>query len=122
LTLEDVVRVSEGAEPVELAASARVRMEGARAVVEEALNSGQSVYGLTTGVAERKRFPIGQDNRRPFNRLPVRSHRVAQGPAARPALGPKGRRGRPLQPTRAGLRGTAAGPTVWVEAVRGKNG
>jgi histidine ammonia-lyase len=86
LTLEDIVRVSEGAEPVELAATARVRMEEARAVVEEVLKSGQSVYGLTTGVAERKRFRIGQEDGRPFNRLLVRSHRVAQGPAARPAL------------------------------------
>jgi len=86
LTLGDLIRIADGAEPVELGPVARARMEAARAVVEEVSESGQLVYGLTTGVAERKRFPLGPGDRRPFNRLLVRSHRVAQGPAARPAL------------------------------------
>jgi histidine ammonia-lyase len=86
LTLEDLVRVAEGVEPVELAPGARARMVDARAVVEEVLASGELVYGLTTGVAERKRVPLGPGDRRHFNRLLVRSHRVAQGRAARPAL------------------------------------
>lgn len=86
LTLEDVVRTFEGNEPVELAGVARARMASARSIVEEVLESRQPAYGLTTGVAERKRFPLGAGDAAPFNRLLVRSHRVAQGPAARPSL------------------------------------
>ncbi len=55
LTIAALARVAEDAPHVELAPAARVRMSRARAVVEEVMGSGEIVYGLTTGVAERKR-------------------------------------------------------------------
>ena len=62
------------------------RMERARAVVQAVLEKQEPVYGLTTGLAERKRSPLPAGSRRAFNRLLVRSHRVAQGPLASATL------------------------------------
>ncbi len=61
-------------------------MGRARAVVLEVLEKEEPVYGLTTGVAERKRSLLPAAGRLSFNRLLVRSHRVAQGPLASGAL------------------------------------
>ncbi len=82
LTIEDVVAVARRNERVRLAAAARARMESAHAVVEEALAAGDPVYGLTTGVAERKRVLLEPAERRLFSQRLVLSHRVAQGEAA----------------------------------------
>ena len=81
LTIEEVVRVARGGEQVELAPVAVETMRASRAVVEEALASGQQVYGFSTGVGMRKRFAIEEDQAR-FNRQLIRGHLVAQGPNA----------------------------------------
>jgi histidine ammonia-lyase len=86
MTLGELVAIAERNEPVELAEPARARMERARVIVEDALSRGQPVYGLTTGLAERKRFSLAPGQRRTFNRLLVQSHRVAQGPAVAPQV------------------------------------
>lgn len=82
LTLDEVVRVARGAEEVTLASEAVERMRAARAVVERALARGDVVYGLTTGVASRKRSAVSAGDAAAFNRLMVQSHRVGQGPHA----------------------------------------
>ncbi|HXF99024.1 MAG TPA: aromatic amino acid lyase [Gaiellaceae bacterium] len=84
LTVEEVVRVARGGERVELAAEAVERMREARAVLEEAIARGDAVYGVTTGVASRRRVRVGDSEREAFNRLLLRSHRVGQGPDAAP--------------------------------------
>ena len=81
LTLDEVVRVARDGEKVELAPIAVEKMRASRAVVELALESGQQVYGFTTGVGMRKRFAIEEDQAR-FNRQLIRGHLVGQGPAA----------------------------------------
>jgi histidine ammonia-lyase len=82
LTLEDVVRVARSSETVELASEAVERMREARAVVEGAVDRGDAVYGVTTGVASRKRVRVSADEAAEFNRRLIQSHRVGQGPAA----------------------------------------
>ncbi|HTW10130.1 MAG TPA: aromatic amino acid ammonia-lyase, partial [Acidimicrobiales bacterium] len=82
LTIDSVVAVATGARTVALAAEARARMAKARAVVEASLSRAEPVYGLTTGLAERKRSVLAAPRRRALNRLMVQSHRVAQGPLA----------------------------------------
>ena len=81
LTLEQVVRVARGGEQVELAPEAIEKMRASRAVVEEALASGQQVYGFSTGVGMRKRFAIEEEQAH-FNRQLIRGHLVAQGQSA----------------------------------------
>jgi histidine ammonia-lyase len=84
LTVEDLVAVARRGKTVELAPSARHRMKLAREVVEDALASGEPVYGLTTGVAERKRVRLRPADRQRFNQRLVLNHRVAQGEPAPP--------------------------------------
>ena len=81
LTLDEVVRVARRGEEVELAPEALEQMRATRAVVEHALETGQQIYGFTTGVGMRKKFAIDEGQGR-FNRQLIRGHLVAQGRAA----------------------------------------
>ncbi|MGH3421922.1 MAG: aromatic amino acid lyase, partial [Streptosporangiaceae bacterium] len=56
LTVTEVVAAARRGESVALAPEAIESMEQARAVVEEVLTKDEPVYGLTTGVGERKSF------------------------------------------------------------------
>lgn len=82
LTLDEVVRVARAGEQVELAPEAVGRMHEARAVLERAVEREEAVYGVTTGVASRKRASVTPAEVGEFNRLLIRSHRVGQGPDA----------------------------------------
>jgi len=82
LTVTQVVSAARHGEPVALAPDAVGSMRAARAVVEEALGQGTPVYGLTTGVGERKSFLLNPAERRMFNYRLVLNHRIAQGDAA----------------------------------------
>ena len=79
LEVDHVVRVARDGERVELAHEARERMRAARAVVDGAVERGESLYGVTTGVASRKRVRVTAADAARFNRLLIGSHRVAQG-------------------------------------------
>jgi histidine ammonia-lyase len=81
LTVGDVVRVARQAERVDLAPEALERVRASRAVVEEVLARGDVIYGFTTGVGMRKRFAIAEEQEH-FNRMLVKGHLIAQGPAA----------------------------------------
>lgn len=82
LSLEEVVAVAGRKERAELAPDARAHMVATRAVVDEALARNDTVYGLTTALAERKRVRPAPQDRRAFNHMVIRSHRIAQLPAA----------------------------------------
>jgi len=82
LTIDEVVRVARDGEAVELAPEAFDRMREARAVVDEAVERGAAVYGVTTGVASRKRTAVAPEEVTAFNRRLLRSHLVGQGPPA----------------------------------------
>ncbi len=82
LTVTQVVAAARHGEAVALAPEAIAGMRQSRTVVEEALNGGEPVYGLTTGVGERKSFLLNPADRQLFNRRLVLNHRIAQGQAA----------------------------------------
>jgi len=82
LTLEEVVRVARGGEDVQLADGARERMLATRALVERAVERGDVVYGVTTGVGARKKVRVPPEEIPAFNRRLILNHRTAQGPAA----------------------------------------
>jgi histidine ammonia-lyase len=67
LTVTQVVAAARRGEPVARAPEAIAVMRQSRAVVEEALNGGEPVYGLTTGVGERKSFLLDPAGRQRFN-------------------------------------------------------
>src|ERR1700722_12722780 len=82
LTVTEVVAAARRGASVAFAPGAIQVMEQARPVVEEVLAKGEPVYGLTTGVGERKSFLLDPAQRRRFNQRLVLNHRVAQGDAA----------------------------------------
>jgi histidine ammonia-lyase len=82
LTVADVVRVARLGARVEIAGSAVARMKRARRVAESVLHRGETVYGMTTGVAARKRVKVSASEIESFNRLLIANHRVGQGPYA----------------------------------------
>ena len=82
LTLAEVVEVARGGGAVELGPEATEAMQVARSVVEDAVERGEGVYGLTTGVGMRKRFAIEEEQRR-FNRMLIAGHLIGQGDPAR---------------------------------------
>jgi histidine ammonia-lyase len=82
LTVTEVVAAARHGESVALAPEAITAMQQARAVVDEALQTGMPVYGLTTGVGERKSFLLDPAERRKFNQRLVLNHRIAQGDVA----------------------------------------
>ncbi len=82
LTLDEVVRVAREGERVELHADTTERMLAARAVVEAHLEAGTPVYGLTTGVAARKRDAVPLEQQKEHNRLLIQDLLVGQGSEA----------------------------------------
>jgi histidine ammonia-lyase len=82
LTVTQVIRVARRGEAVRLAETARQAMRESRAIVMDALGRGKPVYGLTTGVGERKKFALDPAERQRFNQRLVLNHRIAQGDAA----------------------------------------
>jgi histidine ammonia-lyase len=82
LTVTQVMAVARHGEAVALAPVAVGAMRRARAVVQDVLAGGEPVYGLTTGVGERKAFLLDPAERRQFNLRLVLNHRIAQGDAA----------------------------------------
>lgn len=82
LTAAEVVRVARGGEPVELGGDVAERVRAGRTVVERALEDGDAVYGLTTGVGVRKRTRVDPAELAEFNRRLILEHRVGQGEPA----------------------------------------
>ena len=80
LTLHDVTRVARSNERVTLAPEALDRMAATRSIVEQALRSGDRIYGLTTGVGARRDVDVTAAEAGAFNRLLLLNHRVGQGP------------------------------------------
>jgi histidine ammonia-lyase len=78
LALEDVVAVSRGAE-VELSPSAVRRIRAARDVVEAAVASGATVYGVTTGFGSLADVRIEPAKADALQHAIVRSHATAVG-------------------------------------------
>jgi histidine ammonia-lyase len=82
LTVTQVVAAARHGETVALAPDALAAMRRSRAIVQDVLAGGEPVYGLTTGVGERKAYLLDPAERQRFNHRLVLNHRIAQGDAA----------------------------------------
>src|SRR5438067_3310648 len=82
LTVTQVVAAARHGETVALAPEALAAMRRSRAIVQDVLAGGEPVYGLTTGVGERKAYLLDPAARQRFNHRLVLNHRIAQGDAA----------------------------------------
>jgi histidine ammonia-lyase len=80
LTFEDVRRVAAGTEAVELAEGAAEGIARARAVVEQAVAAGTTVYGVTTGFGGLANVRIELPEATRLQEDIIRSHATAVGP------------------------------------------
>jgi histidine ammonia-lyase len=79
-TLEELERVARGDGPSPLREDDRARIAAARAVVEEALASGEAVYGVTTGIGNLANVRVSAADATALQLNLVRSHAVGSGP------------------------------------------
>jgi len=79
LTLADVHAVAVERAPVTLADAARERMWRTRAVVQRAVDSGEAVYGVTTGFGKLSEVSIPHDRLEELQVNLVRSHAAGVG-------------------------------------------
>ena len=80
LTPENITAVARGGRPVAIEAAARGRMAEARRVIEQALEGGTPVYGLTTGLGARVGHRLPRESQAEFSRLTLRGRGQALGP------------------------------------------
>ncbi|MDP9340908.1 MAG: histidine ammonia-lyase [Actinomycetota bacterium] len=79
LSIADVVAVARG-ETVELSSGAEARMRASRAVVEERVAAGDTVYGVTTGIGSLATVRIAPEQAARLQHDIVQSHATAVGP------------------------------------------
>ncbi len=78
LTAEDVVAVAGGA-PVSFGDDARARVSASRAVIDDALASGETIYGVTTGFGSLAHTRVDPADASTLQHGIVRSHATAVG-------------------------------------------
>ncbi len=79
LELSDIVRVAVDDEPVEIGSGVAEKMAAARRVVEDAVDSGRTMYGITTGFGGLANVRIEPDEIERLQLGIVRSHATAVG-------------------------------------------
>src|SRR5258705_803476 len=79
LTLQQIVAVASGKEPVTLAAEARERDERSRKIVEGIVAEGRTVYGVNTGFGKLSDVRIEPSDLRDLQLNLVRSHSCGLG-------------------------------------------
>ncbi len=79
LTVESVVRVARGSEPVELAPEARRRIETCRAMLEKKIRAREIMYGVNTGIGELANVVLTPEQVERYQRYIVYSHAAGYG-------------------------------------------
>jgi histidine ammonia-lyase len=79
-TLQELEAVARGAPPAPLTDADRARIAAGRAVVDQALQSGAAVYGVTTGFGQLESVRIAPEDAAQLQVNLLRSHAVGSGP------------------------------------------
>lgn len=79
LKIEDLVRVARDRERVELAPTARERIQRCRRFVEDKISARAVMYGITTGIGELSEVILTPEQTRQFQRYLVYSHSAGCG-------------------------------------------
>ncbi|HZD78415.1 MAG TPA: aromatic amino acid ammonia-lyase [Actinomycetota bacterium] len=82
LTIEQLVRIARGNEPVELDPGALDRVRACRAMLEEKLGAREIMYGTNTGIGEFSEVVLTDDQVERFQRFLVYNHAAGIGEPA----------------------------------------
>lgn len=80
LALSEIVRVAQGGEPVDVAASAHARIRASRKVIDDILARGAVIYGVNTGFGKLADVRIANEELRHLQLNLIRSHACGIGP------------------------------------------
>ena len=80
LTRAQLVAVTREHEPVELSAEVVDRLDRQRVAIDTLSDSGEAIYGLSTGFGSLATTSISPDERRDLQRSLIRSHAAGIGP------------------------------------------
>jgi histidine ammonia-lyase len=80
LTRAQLVAVARGYEPLELSDEVLDRLTFQRGVIDELVNSGEPIYGLSTGFGSLATTSISPEKRIDLQRSLIRSHAAGVGP------------------------------------------
>src|SRR5439155_490814 len=79
LTLEEVVRVARGGEPVKLSHLGLRRVQACHSALIRIVKSGRPVYGVTTGFGQLENVPVSKGDLLRLQENLVRSHAAGRG-------------------------------------------
>jgi histidine ammonia-lyase len=79
LTVEKIVQVARGGEPVTLAPEARKRIEKCRALLEDKIKKNEIMYGVNTGIGELANVVLTQEQVEQYQRYIIYSHAAGYG-------------------------------------------
>ena len=79
LTVEKVVQVARGGEPITLAPEARKRIEKCRALLEDKIQKKEIMYGVNTGIGELASVVLTQEQVEQYQRYLIYSHAAGYG-------------------------------------------
>ncbi len=79
LTIEKVVQVARGREPVALAPEAKKRIEKCRALLEDKIGKREIMYGVNTGIGELANVVLTQEQVERYQRYIIYSHAAGYG-------------------------------------------
>jgi histidine ammonia-lyase len=79
LTIEKVVQVARGGEPIALAPEARKRIDKCRALLEDKIQKQEIMYGVNTGIGELANVVLTQDQVEKYQRFLIYSHAAGYG-------------------------------------------
>ncbi len=80
LTRDELVRVARHYEPLTLSASVLERLAQQRDAIDALVDSGEAIYGLSTGFGSLATTSISPERRRDLQRSLIRSHAAGVGP------------------------------------------
>jgi len=79
LTIESVAKIARENEPVDVAGDAWERIRKCRAMLEDKVEKGEVMYGVTTGIGELSEVVLTPDQTEQFQRYLVYSHSAGCG-------------------------------------------
>ncbi|HTT58626.1 MAG TPA: histidine ammonia-lyase [Acidimicrobiales bacterium] len=80
LTRDELIRVARHYEPLTLSAEVIVRLSRRRDAIDALVDSGEAIYGLSTGFGSLATTSISPERRRDLQRSLIRSHAAGVGP------------------------------------------
>ena len=82
LTLEKLVRIARGGEPVEVAPESLAKIKACRAMLEEKIKAGEIMYGVNTGIGEFSEVVLNDEQVKQFQKYLIYNHAAGIGDPA----------------------------------------